>query len=182
LRRIETPGEAGVPESFTYNIMEKPMKHLAVVALLLVTATALAQETTLELLRSDLKTQKVAIITASLPLTQPQADLFWPIYREYSNELSKLGDRRLAVLKNFATAYDKIDEKTAENLVKESISVANDRNDLLEKYYKKVAKAVGVITAARFLQVENQILTLIDAQIINQVPLVKTGATGEQKK
>jgi hypothetical protein len=162
--------------------MEKPMKHLLVVALLFVTAAALSQENTLELLRSDLKTQKVAIITASLPLTQTQADLFWPIYRDYSNELSKLGDRRLAILKEFAAAYDKIDEKTAEKLVKESLSIANDRNDLLEKYYKKVAKAVGVITAARFLQVENQILTLIDAQIIDQVPLVKSGSAGGQKK
>jgi hypothetical protein len=52
----------------------------------------------------------------------------------------------------------------------------------LEEYYKKVAKAVGGITAAQFLQVENQILTLIDAQIIDQVLLVKSGTAGGQKK
>jgi len=158
------------------------MKHLLVVVLLIISATALAQNNTLDLLRQDLKTQKVAIMTASLPLTEKQADLFWPIYREYDHELSRLGDRRLAVLKNFSANYDKIDEKLAEQLVKESFSIAGDRNDLLEKYYKKAAKAVGVITAARFLQVENQMLTLIDAQIIDQVPLVKTKKVSPETK
>ena len=158
------------------------MKHLLVVALLLVTATGLAQNNTMELLRQDLNTEKVAIMTASLPMTEKQADLFWPIYRDYDHELSKLGDRRLAVLKSFAANYDTIDAKQAGQLVTESFKIAKGRNDLLEKYYKKVAKAVGVITAARFLQVENQMLTLIDAQIIDQVPLVKTKKVSQENK
>jgi len=162
--------------------MEHPMKSLLVVALLLLTATSLAQDKTLELIRQDLKTQKVAIITASVPMTQVQADAFWPIYREYDVELSKLGDRRMAILKKYAANYDRVDEKMAEEVVKESFSIANDRNDLLEKYYKKVAKAVGTVTAARFLQVENQMLTLLDAQIIDQVPLVKPAKATEEKK
>lgn len=169
-------------DSFTNNSMEKSMKHLLVVALLLVTATGLAQNNTMELLRQDLKTEKVAIMTASLPMTEKQADLFWPIYRDYDHELSKLGDRRLAVLKSFAANYDTIDAKQAGQLVTESFKIAKGRNDLLEKYYKKVAKAVGVITAARFLQVENQMLTLIDAQIIDQVPLVKTKKVSQENK
>ncbi len=158
------------------------MKPLLIIALLAITTTALAQDKTLELLRQDLKTQKVAIITASVPMTQAQADAFWPIYREYDVELSKLGDRRMAVIKKYAANYDKIDEKMAEELVKESFNIANDRNDLLEKYYKKSAKAVGTVTAARFLQVENQMLTLVDAQIIDQVPLVKVPKAADEKK
>jgi hypothetical protein len=158
------------------------MKSLLVVALLLVSATTIAQDKTLELLRQDLKTQKVAIITASVPMTQAQADAFWPLYREYDVELSKLGDRRMAVLKKYAANIDKVDEKLADELVKESFSIASDRNDLLEKYYKKAVKAVGAVTAARFIQVENQMLTLVDAQIIDQVPLVKAATTTQEKK
>ncbi len=149
--------------------------HILVV-LMLIASIGYAQVNTIELLRQDLKTQKVAIMTASLPLTQKQADQFWPLYREYSNELLKIGDRRIAVIKEFAERYSTIDEKTAEKLVKESISIANDRNKLLEKYYKKASKAVGVLTAARFIQVENQMLTLLDAQIVQEMPLVKAPA------
>jgi len=162
--------------------MENTVKLFVIGTMLIVSTAALAQDQTLELLRHDLKTEKVAIMTGSLPLTEKQADLFWPIYREYDHELSKLGDRRIAVIKKFADKYDSLDEKTADQLVKESIKIANERNGLLEKYYKKVAKAVGTITAARFLQVENQMLTLIDAQVIDQVPLVKIGPAGGEKK
>lgn len=158
------------------------MKSLLVVALLSFTTTVLAQDKTFELMRQDLKTQKVAIMTASLPMTQAQADAFWPVYREYDLELSKLGDRRMAVLKKYADNFEKIDEKMADELVRESFKIATDRTDLLEKYYKKAAKAVGAVTAARFVQVENQMLTLLDAQVIDQVPLVRAPKASQEKK
>jgi hypothetical protein len=149
------------------------MKSLLVAALLCFTANAFAQDP-LELLRKDLQTNKVAIITASIPLSQKQADEFWPIYREYNNELMKLGDRRVAVIKKFAANFDSVDEKLADELIKESLKIQNERTNLLEKYYKKVSKVVGGVTGARFIQVENQMLTLIDAQIVSQIPLIKT--------
>jgi hypothetical protein len=162
--------------------MENRMKSILAVALLCVGTITFAQDNTLELMRQDLKTQKVAILTASLPMTEKQAEQFWPLYREYSNDLAKLGDRRVAAIKTFAAKYDSIDEKTADQLVKESISIANDRTNLLEKTYKKVSKELGSVMAARFLQVENQILTLVDAQITSQMPLVKLPKSVEKKK
>jgi hypothetical protein len=159
------------------------MRHLLVAAALIISATAFAQDNSIELLRRDLKADKASLMSANLPMTDAQADIFNPIYREYDLELSKLGDRRLALLKKYAANEDKLDDKMAGDMVKESFSIANDRNELLEKYYKKMAKALGVPMAARFVQVENQMLTLIDAQIIDQVPLVKVPkSTGEPKK
>jgi len=158
------------------------MKLLLAAALLLATASASAQTDVLELLRQDIKTQKVALLTASLPLTEKEADAFWPIYRDYDNELSKLGDRRFAVIKEVFAKYKTMDNETAERLVKESLSIAEDRTGLLKKYHKKVSKALGAVTAARFLQVESQMLTLLDAQIVDQVPLVKTKPAAEEKK
>jgi hypothetical protein len=162
--------------------MENIMKSFLVVALLLVSMIAVAQDNTLELMRQDLKTQKVAILTASLPMTEKQAEQFWPLYREYSNDLAKLGDRRVAAIKMFAAKYDSVDNKTADQLVKESFSIMNDRNSLLEKTYKNVAKELGSVMAARFVQVENQLLTLVDAQITSQMPLVRLPKPAEKKK
>jgi len=159
------------------------MKAILLAVALSFASSSFAQESTLELLRQDLKTQKVAIMTASLPLTEAQGEKFWPIYREYEHELSKLGDKRMAVLKKYAASYDKLNEELAEEIVEESFSIASDRIDLLQKYYKKVSKAIGVIPAARFVQIENQLMTLLDAQIAGEVPLVKMPrAGGESKK
>jgi len=85
-------------------------------------------------------------------------------------------------VKEIYAKYDSMNAKTASRLVKESISIAKGRNALLEKYYNKVAKALGAVTAARFLQVENQMLTLLDAQVMDQVPLIKIKPAGEPKK
>ena len=43
-----------------------------------------------ELLRSDLRTQKVAIITEVVGFTEAEDKAFWPIYREYDLEMAKL--------------------------------------------------------------------------------------------
>jgi len=152
------------------------MRHILIAAILCAATSAWAQQSALELLRQDLKTQKVALLTASLPLTSKEADVFWPIYRDYSNELAKIYDRRIAVLKTVFEKYDTMDAKTAEELVEKSFSIAEDKTSLLEKTYKKVSKQLGPVTAARFMQVENQILLIVEAQVIDQVPLIKTPA------
>jgi len=158
------------------------MRFTLVAALLLATSGVFAQESAIELLRHDIRTEKVAIMTESLPMTEKEANAFWPIYREYDLALSKLGDRRLAVVKKIAADSGKMDDKTAQQLVKESFKIAADKGSLLKKYYDKVAKVLGPVKAARFLQIENQILTLLDAEVIDQVPLVKSKSVTEPKK
>ena len=46
------------------------------------------------------------------------------------------------------------------------------RSELLAKYYDRVKQSLGGITAARFVQVENQLLLIIDLQIVSSLPLV----------
>jgi thioesterase domain-containing protein len=160
------------------------MKSLIIAAMFIVTTGALAQNSAIELLRQDLKTGKVALITANLPLTEKEAETFWPLYREYDNELSKLGDRRVAVLKRYAQTYNNVTEMAAGEMIKESFSISRDRTALLEQTYDKVAKALNVKLAARFVQIENQMLTLIDAKLMDEVPLIKAPAApaGGEKK
>lgn len=158
------------------------MKLSLVAALLCIAASVFAQSSTIELLRQDIKAEKINLMAGSLPLTEKQAQMFWPIYRDYDHELSKLGDRRIAVMKQVAEKYETMDGKTADRLVKESFRIADSRNALLKKYYAKVAKALGSVTAARFLQIESQMLTLLDAQTVDVVPLIKTKAEDMQEK
>jgi len=156
---------------------------LSLVALVLFAVTCtFAQNYSIDLLRQDIKSEKFDLMAGSLPLTDKQAAAFWPLYRDYSHELGKLADRRIAVVKVIFAKYDSLDAKTADRLVKESIKIANGRNALLEKYYGKIAKALGAVTAARFLQVETQMLTVLDAQLMDEVPLIKVKASGDAKK
>ena len=156
------------------------MNALARIGLVVFGGTAVvaaqAQETPekyLELLRSDVRTEKVAILTEALELPQTQADAFWPLYREYDTELNVLGDRRVALVKRFAEKYGTLTDADADTFVKEWFSLQTDRTKLRQKYYGKISKATSSLVAARFLQVENTLGMLIDLNIAAELPLLE---------
>jgi hypothetical protein len=127
-----------------------------------------------ELIRSDIKTQKTAVLTEALALNDTESKAFWPIYREYDAELSKWGDTRYELIKQYAWVYnDKmVTDTVADDLATRMLKLIKDRADLWAKYYKKFAKSVSPMRAAQFVQAENQINMLIDLQIASEVPFI----------
>jgi len=149
---------------------------LLVVGGVMLATTAFAQQgldSYIELLRSDLKTQKKAVLMATVEFTEAEEEAFWPIYREYGLELDKLGDRRVALIKDYAENFDTMTEEKAKELMKLATGLDKDRIKVDENYYKKFAKATSYITAARVMQIENQIRLLIRLQIAAELPLVE---------
>ena len=150
-------------------------KLFLVLALLLVAKTAYAQEQYAELLMSDIKTQKVAVITEAMALEDSQSEPFWQIYRDYDYELSAIVDRRINLIKDYAASLSTMTDDKASELAKESFKVENDRRKLREKYYKKFAKEVSPLVGARWLMVERTINNLMDLQIAAEMPLIQKG-------
>jgi hypothetical protein len=126
-----------------------------------------------ELLRSDLRSQKIAIITEMMQFTEAEDTRFWPVYREYEAELAKLNDERLALIKDYSASYETLTDAVADRLARGALDVEGRRHALKLKYYERFKAAVPPKTAARFLQVENQILLLLDLQIAASLPIVQ---------
>ena len=64
----------------------------------------------------------------------------------------------------------------ADELIQKSLAYQKQRSDLFAKTYERVKQAVGAITAARFAQVEHQLLLIIDLQITSSLPVVGEGS------
>jgi hypothetical protein len=126
-----------------------------------------------ELLRSDIRTMKVAIITEIMQFSETEDAAFWPIYREYEVELAKINDERLALITQYAEAYGKMTNEVADRLATGALGLEDRRQALKAKYYARFKSVLPAVTAARFLQVENQILLLLDLQIAASLPIVK---------
>jgi hypothetical protein len=124
-----------------------------------------------ELLRSDIRAQKVAILTQMMEFTEAEDAAFWPIYREYDGELAKLGDERVAMLADYARSYDTLTDDQADSLAKRALDLEARRQGVKAKYYDKVRAALKPRTALRFLQVEHQLQLLIDLQISAALPI-----------
>jgi hypothetical protein len=130
----------------------------------------------IELLRSDVRQQKSEAMGAVMQLSAADAAKFWPIYSEYDAELTKLNDSRVANIQEYARSYDQMTDAKADELIQRGMMFRKQRSELLAKYYNRVKQQLGGMTAARFIQVEDQLLLLIDLQIDSSLPIVGEGS------
>jgi hypothetical protein len=126
-----------------------------------------------ELLRSDLRSQKVAVITDVMQFTEEEDAKFWPVYREYEADLARINDDRIKLIKEYAASYNNLTDAVADKLALGALDLEARRHALKVKYYDRFKAVVSPKTAARFLQVENQILLLLDLQIAASLPIAQ---------
>src|SRR5215472_4607669 len=125
----------------------------------------------IELLRSNVRQNKAEIMGAMMQLSAADAAKFWPIYSDYTEELTKVNDLRVANIEEYASTYNDLTDQRADELVQKAMQYQKLRSELLAKYYDRMKQALGGVTAARFLQVESQLLLIIDLQIASSLPL-----------
>ena len=109
--------------------------------------------------------------TTVMQLSAADAAKFWPIYDDYTGELTKVNDLRVANIEEYASTYNDLTDQKADELVQNAMQYQKQRAELLAKYYDRMKQALGGVTAARFLQVESQLLLIIDLQIASSLPL-----------
>jgi hypothetical protein len=127
----------------------------------------------INLLRSDVRQQKAEIMGVVMVLSAQDATKFWPIYSDYDAQLSKLNGQRVENIKEYARNYEQMTDEKADELVQKSLWYQKQRAELLAQTYDKVKQALGAVTAARFAQVEHQLLLIIDLQIASSLPIVE---------
>jgi len=126
----------------------------------------------IQMLRADIRADKTKIMADQMQLSDAEGKAFWPIYNDYDNELSKLNDQRVALIKEYAQNYDTLTDQQVQSLADRSFSLAKKRIDLREKYFKKISKAVSPKSAARFVQVEDRVDMLLNLQLAANIPMV----------
>jgi len=125
-----------------------------------------------ELLRKDVKKEKVAILTELMGLGPAESSKFWPVYNAYDKELTQLGDERLALFKKYIDNHSALTDAQSTAIVTGLMDVQGRRNALQKKYFHQVSQAVSPKMAARFIQIEHQLLLILDMQVAASLPLV----------
>jgi hypothetical protein len=138
--------------------------------------SANAQEEYFELLRSDIRADRVAIVTEAMMLSDADAEVFWPIYREYEYEQSKLGDTKIALIKDYADGYMTMTDELAKDLMDRVFKLDKEMLDLQKKYFKKMDKELPSTVAVKFFQIDRQIIMLLNLQIASELPLIMAGS------
>ena len=136
----------------------------------------------IELLRSDIKLQKKFIVTQNMNFSEEDASVFWPIYEEYELELDKLGDKRLANIKDFAENFKKMTDLKADKIIEQAFNYQEERINLKRNIYNQIKEKLNASTAAKFIQLEHQIQLIVDLKIIAELPLLKKAGNEDKTK
>jgi hypothetical protein len=126
-----------------------------------------------DLLRSDVRAQAAAIVSELMQLNEADDKAFWPVYRAFEADLSKLNDARIALIQEYADNYSTLTDARADTLAHRALELEGQRTDLKTKYYDRLRTVVSPKVAARFIQIENQLLLLLDLQIAASLPIVE---------
>ena len=137
----------------------------------------------LEVLRSEFNTYKIQTFNQFMKLTAAEADKFWPIYRSYEKELAGVGDRKLALAREFLALHKAgtLDDQKSQTMADAWLQNVQERLDLWKKYHQQISEAVSPVRAAQFLQVENQMAIFVDLNIASEMPMIRSTQPMESK-
>ena len=152
-------------------MFHKTLILAATTVALTVSAAVAGPDAYLDLLKSDVRAEKIAIVTEVMEFTDVEAGRFWPVYREYDRQLQLIVDDRINMIKHFAEYYGTFDDKESKKMAEKALWLESRRTNLKRKFYPRFSKAVGAKRAAQFFQLERQINLLIELQIASELPL-----------
>jgi ribosome-binding ATPase YchF (GTP1/OBG family) len=124
-----------------------------------------------ELIISQIQSDKRAVVLSALQLTDAQVAAFTPIYDEYQREMKAVMSRGSDVINKFAANYGSMTDDAAKGIMKDFFKVRNERNALVEKYAKKLGRELPATKVLQWVQVENKLNTLLDAEAASIIPL-----------
>ena len=129
-------------------------------------------------LRADLSNGKVSTFNTVMRLSDDEAKIFWPIYKDYEDELFENGDRRVALIKEYATlsASKGITDDKARELLPKWFEFHEQQLNLLKKYQAIIQEKLSPIRAAQFVQIEHCFSLVVDLTIASELPLIETPA------
>ncbi len=117
------------------------------------TSTQSSVDQDIALLRKDIRSDKKQIIAANLQLTDAEAQKFWPVYDQYTAELAKINDTKVATIKDYAANYSTLTDDKALTLTRQMIAIDESVGQLRLKYVPIFSKVISGKKTALFFQI-----------------------------
>jgi len=148
-------------------------RTLAAALVSVVAAVAAAQtvKDALEVTRQAVEGQRRILVAGALPLTDAEADAFWPLYDAYEKERRPLDERANKLVADFLAGAASLTDAQAKAMVEEALKVDEERLRVRRSYLGRMVKAIPPRKAARFYQIDNKLDSVVRADVSRQVPL-----------
>ena len=136
-------------------------------------ANAQSNKEEIDLIQSMFGMEKKALVADFMSVDPSKADAFWKLYDEYEVQRKANGQKRIALLNEYAANYDSMSGEAADKWMAQVIKGTSDNEKLIVSYYKKIKKVTDPVTALKFYHVETYIASSIRSTIASELPFVK---------
>ena len=155
--------------------MKKILIAVAALAAFGAAEVTLAQATNakdeMELLVSQIQTDKRAVVLAAMQMTDAEVAAFTPIYDKYQADMKKQFERAVEMLNKFAANYGSMTDDAAKDIMKDWFELRDERNAVMKKYAKQMGRALPPTKVLQWVQVENKLNALLDVQAASVIPV-----------
>jgi hypothetical protein len=134
---------------------------------------AATDDSSMELLRRKLKSDKKLIVSENMDLSADEAKAFWPIYEAYQRDLEKLNQRAARLVVTYVDAYDRgpVSNELSKQLVGEALDIDKAEVDLKRTYVARFERVLPPYKLLRYVQMENKIRTVARYELAVDIPL-----------
>ena len=116
--------------------------------------------------------EKQAIVESYMDLSEAQAAVFWPAYDAYEIKRKELGQDKVMLLSDYAKYYNKLSGEVAKDIIHRATANNIAMQKLLKKTFNKLSKSLDPVTAAKFVQLENYFIVMIQMGIQETIPFI----------
>ncbi len=109
----------------------------------------------------------------NMKFTQEEKENFWPLYREYREAMGAVGDKRLAMIVDYADHINSMTESKAKQLLDRSFAVEKETIKARQKYVRKFRKILPQTKVVRLMQIESRMDTQVDMKLAEGIPLME---------
>ncbi len=129
-------------------------------------------ERDVQIARTLTEATRQATVAENVKLTEAEANVFWPLYREYRLEVAKQNDRLAQLIRKYADQFPTMTDDVAKKLTQTYLDIDRKRLDLKVQYVKKFEKVLPAALVARAMQIEQKLDAMQQFTIARTVPLV----------
>lgn len=126
----------------------------------------------IEMVRSLVRIERKALVEQEMQLAPAESQAFWSVYNDYEAERTKIHDRTVKVITDYAASYPDVSNMQAETLLDEAFEVDADLLSLKQKYARRFSKVLAPARVARFFQIERKLDAVQNLSIAEQIPLI----------
>lgn len=152
------------------------MKKLSLILIMVIATFSVNAQSSfkedVEVLQSIYGKSKSDLVKQYMNLSDEQSVAFTKVYDNYETQRKALGQTKFQLINDYAANYATLTDAKADELAKGTLKNHIAYEKLYEKTYGQAKKAIGAINAAKFIQLEVYLQTIIRSEILEAIPFI----------